>query len=118
MSAKNAFLLILRNIARIGILAALGFITQFLGKIFICVGTTFIGYQLLYALDDGSLKSPIMPCVVFVVIGYILGAIVMQVFAMSVDTILQCFVAEEEKTGGQGKNTPEILKGFLPKPKA
>merc|ERR1712070_341341 len=49
-SAKAAFFLIFRNMARFGAVAMLGSIIYYVGIVFITVGTTVLGYFLLKAL--------------------------------------------------------------------
>merc|ERR1711879_538252 len=49
-SAKNAFWLILRNILRIGMLAALGALIQTIGKICIALLTALVGFFILDAM--------------------------------------------------------------------
>jgi len=45
--------------------------------------------------------------------GYLCGKLVMNVFGLAVDTVLQCFVAEEELCGGSTESTPAELQAFL-----
>merc|ERR1712146_606511 len=116
-SAKEAFMLILRNAGRIGVLGLMGVLTNFLGKVVIMSGTGVLGYFILNALNPNDLTSIVAPCLIFVMIGYCVGCMVMNVFAMSVDTVLQCFVADEELTKGSDRSniTPKGLAPFLPK---
>jgi len=115
-SAKNALMLILRNAGRIGVLGLMGILTNFLGKVVITAGTAVLGYFILNALNPNDLTSIVAPCLIFVMIGYCVGTMVMSVFAMSVDTVLQCFVADEELAKGSDRKhiTPSGLAAFLP----
>jgi len=48
------------------------------------------------------------------IIGYVVSKLFMNVFGLAVDSVLQCFVADEELAGGGGAQyTPEELKKFL-----
>ena len=60
-----------------------------------------LGYFLLRegVLLDVDVQSPILPVVLYFVIGYCASKLVMSVFALSVDCILQCYVADEEWLG-------------------
>merc|ERR1712167_435397 len=93
--------------------------TKFLGKTIITAGTCAIGYLILQQLNPSDLTSPIAPCLIFLMIGYMVGTMVMSVFSMSVDTVLQCFVADEElhKDASTDRShiTPKGLSQFLPK---
>jgi hypothetical protein len=115
-SAKNGFMLILRNAGRIGVLGLMGILTNFLGKVVIMAGTGVLGYFILSALNPNDLTSIVAPCLIFVMVGYCVGTMVMSVFAMSVDTVLQCFVADEELAKGSDRShvTPKGLAPFLP----
>ena len=53
-----------------------------------------------------STSSPYFPCIIAGLIAYLIGAIFMSVFSFAGDTILQCFLLDEE-LGAQGKGRPE-----------
>jgi hypothetical protein len=111
-AAKDAFWLIFRNAMRIAICAMIAPFVKKFGVLFVMVFTTFVGYQLLNVVFD-DLSSPVGPCLVFLLIGNMVGRLVMGVFGMAVDTALQCFVMDEELNGTVGDHTPPQLKQFL-----
>jgi hypothetical protein len=121
MSAWNAFMLIIRNAARIGVLAGIGFIVSLLGTVFIMLATGMSGYFILNALyEDGELYSVWLLTFFYFVIGFVIAKLFMMVFGLAADSVLQCFIADEEinsKTEGGAKNTPEELKAFMKQPK-
>jgi hypothetical protein len=43
-----------------------------------------------------STSSPYFPCIISGLIGYLIGAIFMSIFSFAADTILQCFLLDEE----------------------
>lgn len=53
-----------------------------------------------------STSSPYFPCIVAGIIGYLIGAIFMSVFSFASDTLIQCFLLDEE-LGDLGKGRPE-----------
>lgn len=110
-SAKAAFYLIFRNMARFGAVAMLGSIISMIGMIFITVGTSVIGYFLLKALHPEV--TPILPMAVYAVTSYLVAKLYMNVFGLSVDTMLQCFIATEEM-GGDSGFVPSQLQGMVP----
>ena len=114
-SCANAVSLIARNALRIGTLGMIGGIIHFLGISFITIGTGVAGWGALTAWYDGQIKSPIAPLALIFIMGYCLGSIVISVFSISVDSIFQCFLADEEmnKTQGGAKHTPSQLDSFL-----
>lgn len=123
-SAWNAFCLILRNAARIGVLGMLGGVIRWIGIIFIVVCTGVLGYFILEAGwnqedtdPDMKISTPWVLVFLFCFLGYVIGQLFMNVYSLAVDTILQCFVIDEELNGGFGEHTPENLKPFLRDPK-
>lgn len=109
-SAKKAFHLILRNILRFGTLAVLGGVISFIGFVCITVGTVFVGYLLMRAMHPDI--SPFIPVVCFAFVSYIVAKLYMNVFGLTVDTCLQCFLACEEMGLG-GKFVPGCLNTFI-----
>lgn len=113
--------MILRNLAYIGILANIGSIVRLLGMLVITIGTVMIGYLLLNAMyEEGEISSPFVIYFVVFCIGYVVSALFMAVFAMAVDTTLQCFVADKELSrdrSGENNHTPPELKSFVGKNK-
>lgn len=114
-SCANAVSLIARNAVRIGTLGFMGGIVHFLGLLFITSATGLIGWGILAGWYDGQIKSPILPVFAMVIIGYSIGKIVISVFSISVDSILQCFCSDEELHHSEGgaKFTPQLLQTFL-----
>jgi hypothetical protein len=125
-SAWQAFCLILRNAARIGVLGGIGGLVGILGVCFITVFTAVVGYFMMELLhgpnapEENQVSSPWICVIIFVFMGYVMAKLFMNVFAMAVDSVLQCFVADEELNssggGGGAQYTPELLKGFLKDP--
>jgi hypothetical protein len=104
-SAKKAFGLILRNFIRFGIVASLGWITQLIGVAVITGSTTVLGYFILKAMYPDV--NPMMPVILILIIGYVIGRLFAMVFMMAVDTALQCFIICEE----QGNASQDFVPG-------
>jgi len=104
-SAKNAFQLIIRNMLRFGVVAILGTIISAIGWTVITVGTVGIGYLILQAFHPDA--APLFPMLSYFCIGYMGAMLFMNVFALAVDTSLQCFIACEEM---------KIAEEFVPGP--
>ena len=92
---------------------------MFLGKLFIVCANAAICYALLlyWNTPKKEITSPYFPCIVAGIIGYVVGAIFMSVFSFASDTILQCFLLDEELTEqGKGRppgNRPPIMNAFI-----
>merc|ERR1712167_541535 len=97
-AAKRAFFLILRNIA------------------LICAVPTTTGAFLLVINKDPSVEAPAVPLALIAIASYIIGSSMMAVYGMTIDTMLVCFVGDEEankeKFGGPYYATGE-LKSFV-----
>lgn len=119
MSAWHAFCLILKNALRFGIVGSMGCIFLFLGKIFIACITAIGCYAMLTYWEEPreAIASPYFPCFVAMVIGYVIGSVYLSVFSFSADTVLQCFLVDEELaakgTERPASNRPPSMDGFV-----
>jgi len=114
-SCANAITLVASNPARLGALHVISALVEVLGLALITAGTGFSGWALLLHFYDGQIKSPLLPVIVMCIIAFGIALVVMSLFSMTVGTILQCFLADEElhKTEGGAKFTPSLLQRFL-----
>jgi len=109
LSAKNAFMLIFRNLARFSIVAVLGTIIHTLGWVFITALTVIYGYFILRAVHPSL--NPVFPLIIYGIVGYVVGKLYMNVFGLAVDTCLQCFIITEEE-GGDSAESPFVPDGM------
>lgn len=109
-SAKNAFFLIMRNIARFAWVALLGGMINFIGIAFIVVATAVAGYFILKGLYPDV--TPILPMAVYIIMAYLVAKLYMNVFHLAVASILQCFLATEEMGGDTGF-VPKQMRGMV-----
>jgi hypothetical protein len=116
-AARDAFFLILRNAGRFATLGSIGAVFLFLGRWTIAIASTYGGYILITKADkfDQKIHSPVFPTLVFFCIAYILALLFMSVYSMACDTILHCFLADEELAGTdrEAAHAPELLKDFV-----
>jgi len=117
-SAKAAFFLILRNPLRFSIVGGIGSIFVLFGKVFIAAMTALAGFLVITKWDrfSDSLYSPFIPTVCMFIFAYVIGAVFMNVYGMAADTILACFIVDEEihsKKNSPALHCPESLKTFL-----
>jgi hypothetical protein len=108
-SAKAAFWLILRNALRFMVICMLSFAVHFLAMCLIIAATAVTGYFILQALYEDI--NPLAPTVIYGFIGYFTAKLFIGVFALSVDTCLQCFIACEEM--GLKDLAPGPLQNFI-----
>ena len=119
-AARDAFFLILRNAARFLAVGSIGAVFMFLGKWVITLGATYTGYMIITHVDTwkNSIHSPIFPTIVFMLLAYTISGLFMSVYGMACDTILQCFLADEElssRNRGAPSHSPELLMDFMGK---
>ena len=118
VSAKEAFFLILRNAGRFLTLGSIGHIFQLLGKGIISISSTYFGYLIITHPSkwENQIHSPVFPTIVFLLISFLIAEVFMSVYGMACDTILHCFLVDEEICKRNGRNpmhSPETLKDFL-----
>lgn len=113
-AAWNAFILILKNALRFGTANSIGFIFNVLGVAFIASANGLFVYAALHYIPgwEGLTSSWIGPCIVGTLQGFLIGAMFMSVFSFSSDTILQCFLVDEEMSRPDA-NRPQIMEQFI-----
>ena len=112
-SAKNAFFLILRNVARIGACSLVSEFVMIIGKAFICAVTAGIAYFALDKMIGDELNSPIGPVLFIVLLSWCTASMFMNIFAMAISTVLQCFVADEEMFSAKERYAEGHLVDFV-----
>jgi len=104
-SASTAFGYMASNLARVGALAGVSTAFLFLGKLFVAGVTTSACYIVLttvpaYADDaniDTVVSTPFWPCLVVFVVSYSIGSLFMGVYAVTIDSMLMCYIYNEDK---------------------
>ena len=98
-AARKGFFLVLRNIRRVAALEAVGNFIFFITKVLIsatCALVCFIWMGQYYTEETHSITYPTL---LASVMAYQLGAIFVGVVDMVADTLLICFIADEEIYG-------------------
>ena len=85
-SALNAFILVLKNLAKFSFVNAIGGTFMYIAKFLIGIMTTVVCYFILGTMDN--VDSVYLPLGFCFLIGYILGSIFISVFDASSNTIL------------------------------
>lgn len=94
-ASRTAFFLILRNILRVAAVNTMSAFVLFMGKLLIPTSTTFLLYLVL-AYSNLQMNSILSPMVVTFILAYFVSSMFTEIFAMAIETILCCFVADEE----------------------
>jgi choline transporter-like protein 2/4/5 len=112
-SAKAAFFLILRNVARIGACTVVSEFVIIIGKMFIMVITGGCSYMAMDQNMGEELYSPLGPVFFIMILSYFTASMFMNIFGMAIATILQCFVADEEMYSGSDRFAEASLAKFI-----
>lgn len=110
MAAKDAMALLWANAARATLIAGMGAAFMMIGKLFITAGVIVACYY-IYELDTtySAMTSYIYCLIVIFFIASCIATLFMSVYGMAIDTILQCFLYDEEIAKGRGNAAPEYV---------
>jgi len=119
-AAKDAFMLILNNPLRMGVVSSIGSVFVLFGKIFVASLTALAAFLVITNWDTYSeqIYSPFIPTLVVFIFAYAVGAVFMTVYGLAADTILACFIVDEQinkKKNAPPRHCPESLRDFLDK---
>ena len=96
-ATRKAFFLLLRNILRVAAVNMVSSFILFLGKLFVPVGTTFLCYlAIAYGSDNSEISGIVAPLVFCFLLSYFVTSMFIEIFGMGIETILFCFIADEE----------------------
>jgi hypothetical protein len=117
-ATKDAFVLIVNNPLRMGVVSSIGGVFVLFGKIFVAAITALIGFLVLTNWDrySSQIYSPFIPVLVMFIFAYVVGAVFMTVYGLAADTILACFIVDEQlnkKKNAPPRHCPESLRSFL-----
>jgi len=115
----DAFTLILSNIAQIGVIGTVSFIILLLAKITI---TTGCGYLMFLYVDNDAqyqsggvneLSAPIIPVLCTVLVAWAISSAFMNVYDLTIDTILLCFCCDKKKNSAGEYYMSEELQKYI-----
>jgi len=112
-SAKEAFFLILRNAKRVASISFVSSIVLSVGKLFVTIATAGLSYMVIDSQIGTELYSTGGPTAVIIVIAYFVGDMFMDIYEMSIATIIHCFVADEEMFEPHETYADEELRQWL-----
>ena len=95
-AAKASFALLLKNVLRVATVSFVSEFVLFIGKLFIVVSTTLLTYLYLDKELSGELNGLWLPTLVTAIISYCVAAMFSEVFGMTISTILQCYMKDED----------------------
>merc|ERR1719232_894363 len=99
-------------------MTAISTMVSLFGKIFICSATCFAFYLTLDHYLINELYSPVGPTAFVLILTIFSATMFTNVFSMTINTILQCFIADEEMFGGSDACfSSNSLKSYIEKNK-
>lgn len=118
-SAVHSFLLMLKNSAKFGFVNGIGSMFMFLAKFAVSITTTGIGYGLLQIMVKDAVTHLWVALVLIFLISYFVSSLFISIFDAASNTILQCFILDQEigavKGMDEATHVPPLLNDFLEK---
>ena len=104
-STKDAFLLIIGNIGRIGTATALSNLVILCGRLLIVTAVAFILNSILTltAIGDAAPSSVVFPTILTIILSWYVSGCFLGVYGLTIDTIMVSFCVDDAKNDG----TPE-----------
>eukprot|EP00629_Pelagomonadales_sp_RCC1024_P008319 CAMPEP_0119276868 /NCGR_PEP_ID=MMETSP1329-20130426/16119_1 /TAXON_ID=114041 /ORGANISM="Genus nov. species nov., Strain RCC1024" /LENGTH=689 /DNA_ID=CAMNT_0007277313 /DNA_START=153 /DNA_END=2219 /DNA_ORIENTATION=- len=114
-AARKGFFLVLRNLRRVGALETVGNFIFFITKVLVgatCALACYVWMGQYYLEETHSITYP---SILAAVMAYHLGAIFVGVVDMVADTLLICFIADEEIYGAGNPDcyAPDSLRAYV-----
>ena len=95
--ARSALGVLTRNVLRVASVNMVGEFVLLMGKVLVPTATTFIAYLIVaYGIPSNSINYIVAPLVLVWLLAFFVASWFSEVVGMTIDTILFCFVADEE----------------------
>lgn len=101
-AASSAFSAIMGNLARVGALSAVSTLFLFFGRLFVAGGSAGIAYIVFTKMDkyadptsDSAVSAPFIPTMIVFLLAYIIGALFMAIYDVTIDSMLMCYIFDE-----------------------
>uniref|UniRef100_A0A670I5R0 Choline transporter-like protein n=1 Tax=Podarcis muralis TaxID=64176 RepID=A0A670I5R0_PODMU len=121
VSAKNAFMLLMRNAARVVVLDKVTDLLLFFGKLLVVGGVGILSFFFFTGripIDKPEFKSPVLnyywlPILTVVVGAYFIAQGFFSVYNMCVDTLFLCFLEDLERNDGSQSKPYYMSKSLM-----
>ncbi|CEG35527.1 choline transporter-like protein [Plasmopara halstedii] len=121
VSTKDAFKVLLLNVAQVGVVSTVTFLLLGAGKVAIALSCAIVTFVYLEKNTDDygiggahELSSPLAPILVAFLLGWFVASTCLDVYEMAIDTILLCFCEDKELNKATGQYIMgESLKKFV-----
>ncbi|KAJ8977658.1 hypothetical protein NQ317_002460 [Molorchus minor] len=116
-SAKDAFMLLMRNIVRVFVLDKVTDFLFFLSKVLVTLGVGAVSYVIfatdLTPYDNSGLNYGVVPVVIIMICTYLISSIFFSVYSMAVDTLFLCFLEDCERNDGSSEKPYYMSKNLM-----
>lgn len=114
-SAHHAFYLAIRIVETYAITNGVCHLIMIFAKLLITGACTVMGFYMITGINQfaDNLFEPILPCVIFAIISYVVSSLFMDILGISADTLLYCYSIELDLHGGSVKSCPPGLMEFI-----
>ncbi|GMF23355.1 unnamed protein product [Phytophthora lilii] len=109
-SAKDAFKMLLSNIAQVGAVSTVTFLLLGAGKVAVALSCAIATFAYLEKNSDDygvggahELSSPLAPILLALLLGWFVASTLLGVYEMAIDTILLCFCEDKELNKASGQ---------------
>ena len=116
-SCATAFKLLMGNPMKFGMVAAMGNIFAFIGKLFVAAASGLIAFYVI-KLDTTTkekLNSVTIPIVFCVFIGYFVASVFFSVYGVAADSVIICFFHSKQLDSSKQFSAPPSMRSFYDK---
>lgn len=110
VSAKDAFMLLMRNILRVWVLDKVTDFLFFLSKVLLTLAVGGVSYVFFASellptslIDNSNLNYEIVPVIIIMICTYLIASLFFSVYSMAVDTLFLCFLEDCERNDGSAE---------------
>jgi len=94
----NVITLLMENMSLMSLMSVVSGGVCFIGKLFVCLFTTAVGYVLLdMDVQAGNIATWYLPLLIIFILSWVIGTIFMDVYDMIMDSLTVCYIRDTEK---------------------
>ena len=98
-AAKDVFVCLKDNMGQMAVVAGVTGYLMLIGKVVIVASASFVCY--LMTMSDVNISSPALPVLVTALLAFFVASVFLDVYAISIDTILISFCIDKKQNDGK-----------------
>ena len=111
--AMDSFFLVARNIGRIGAVSLVSGFALLIMKVFVTALTSATFYYFIDKVYSDQLFDLVAPTVLVMIISWMTASMFADVYSITMDTILMCYITDEEQNEGKPKFASDTMSAFV-----